>query len=137
MAKYQIKRIDYDKCNNTIRDSLQIGRIINCHVSDNKTHPTKIEWVVAYIDDSIYPYMDTDGVKWKYALPVEKKTYVKSAIDVMKYLVSDGYKPDTMGDWIDGTKKEGRYGFVTSMWQYCGKEPHSSFYWPEGCLEEV
>ena len=135
--KYETKKVDYSKCKDQIANALSSGKIIKCHVSDSETHPTDKEWIVAYIPGKKFGYIDDDGVTWKYALPIEVKTYVKSAVEVMKYLVSDGYTVQRDGNWINiNGGIGGKYGFVTDMWQYCGKEKPDVRNWPKGTLEE-
>ena len=137
VMKYETKKVDYSKCKDQIANALSSGKIIKCHVSDNKTHPTDEKWVVAFLPGMTYCYMDSDSTVWKYALPIGKQIYVKSAVDIMKYLISEGYSVKDDGNWIHSNGGvNGKYGFVTDMWQYCGKEKPDVRNWPKGTLEE-
>lgn len=63
----------------------------------------------------------------------ETITVVKSAPEIIQYLIENGYEADEDGDWIAA----GKILFLGSMFRYCGKVPNNSFIWEPEWLEEV
>jgi hypothetical protein len=58
---------------------------------------------------------------------------VKEKKELIKTLLDEGYLPNAEGNWIVSTTE---IGFCCKMFQFCGKEPCSSYYWKDSWLEE-
>lgn len=59
---------------------------------------------------------------------------VKEKRELIWTLLDEGYLPDEDGNWIFSTTDS---GFAREMFQYCGKDPGSYYYWKDSWLEEV
>ena len=74
---------------------------------------------------------------YKLARVVPKKQFhYLNAIDQMKWLINNGYKPDENGNWLS----EYEIPFVHQMWHFCGKpvvDVERDFAWHNEWLEEV
>ena len=66
-------------------------------------------------------------------LTIKEVEFVKKASIIIKILEDAGYEPDDEGAWI----KKGHFGFVSSMFQYCGKKKPCAYVWkPEWLMKK-
>jgi len=82
----------------------------------------KLSWSLGEIPALSWPQIREVQVE----VPKMKKIImVKTANEIMQYLLGSGYKPDKEGNWRKGEVPE----FASSMWFYCGKEKPSYKWW--------
>ena len=77
---------------------------------------------------------------WLKEIAVKTKMIVKSPDELIKVFEREGYKPLYEGDgkiYFDKPRSN-EPAFVTSMFDYCGKEPpYESYQWKDSWLKEI
>jgi len=135
IKNYQIKNIDYRGCPPEIAEVISSGQMIKCNVRDSESNSVTEVWIVSYNHTSGYPFRDDTRTAWRYAEPTLKKcTYIKTASEIMKQLISDNYEVDDIGGWCCSED----YDFIPEMWQYCGLplDTRLDYIWKNEWLEE-
>lgn len=133
----------YEGCHPVIAEALRQGKAIECRVWDhNEREPTSFvrRHIVGYFTGVVYPYATATNIGYKHAEPIRKKTkktFVKKASEIMRWLEDNGAVIDAEGDWrVKDSSPILPAFFVTTMWQYCGEEPGTGYNWHPDWLEE-
>lgn len=66
------KPLNYKGCDPEVEKALRASMSITCYVSDyGRGSSNKVE-IVAYVEVTEGPYIDSDGCSWKYATPAKE-----------------------------------------------------------------
>ena len=132
---YETEPIDYTGCHPVIAEALNSGLMIKCKVSPLDTDD------FVYIDlyarnNGNKPYCASSGDCYsekELTLMLKKKTEtrVKDPVEVMQWLVGNGYEFHA-----DGRIFKGKRFFNTELWSLCGKTAPEGWQFPE-LLETV
>lgn len=135
LKDYITEPIDYTGCHPVIAEALKALRAIECYVWDANVADRRTRTVYAYDSTCGLPYRTSNFGPYRNAEPIPKKkteTRVKSAPEIMQWLVDNKYRVDSSGFWCGRS-----FNFVPEMWQFCGKPPSDEFSWHKEWLEEV
>ena len=107
----------YEGCNKEIADSLKKGIHIECRVKDGALDNwyKGSETIGMFIERSNSPYVQTNGISWRYAEPLPAtETRVKNPAEIMRLLVDSLYEVDDTGHcWSNPNK----ITFMGDMWK--------------------
>lgn len=108
------------------------GNIYVLNTSDGRYNAINIETGCKWGFNCMTESAATDRLtEIKGEITFKKKTqHLKSAQDIMKILVDDGYKVNVAGYWTKHCEKS----FMPKFWQYCGQE-NPGFILDEGWVE--
>ncbi len=124
------RKKDFSGCHTEIQAALEQGMEVMCKVEG--ISPFDV-WITdycggEYVSEGLRYYQKED------VTPCYKGVRVKSAVEIMKWLVEKGYKVDSDGNWRE---LNGHSIFRSSLWQFCGEKPKFPHSWHPDLLEEV
>ena len=146
---YFREAIDYTGCQEDVAEALQVNQSILCKVWDNDELDFYFAYVASYESKDTYAYFGQKVTKtregtyrklattdcWKHTEPIPKKqmvTFVKSEVDLLRLFLDKGYAKNSFGTYA----AQDTLGFISKMWQYCGKPKPSDWSWESDWLEE-